>query len=115
MNRLARAGAGAKIRVERFRLFCVRRGVRRLSHSSARAIDAAGVEPRISRNCGAGRRRQERKMSKGQRRGNREARKPKAAKALVAPPAVPFAVMGASVANQPTKTQALRPKGSGRR
>jgi hypothetical protein len=54
-------------------------------------------------------------MSKAQRRGNREARKPKAAKAPVAPPAAPFAVIGASVANQFAKTQAPKPKPSGRR
>jgi hypothetical protein len=47
---------------------------------------------------GARRRQQERKMAKAQRHGNREARKPKAAKAVVAAPTSPFAVKGASVA-----------------
>ena len=42
-------------------------------------------------------------MSKAQRRGNREARKPKATKAPVAAPATPFAVKGASVATSPPK------------
>ena len=37
-------------------------------------------------------------MAKAQRHGNREARKPKAAKAVVAAPTSPFAVKGASVA-----------------
>jgi hypothetical protein len=42
-------------------------------------------------------------MAKAQRRGNREARKPKAVKALVAAPASPFAVKGASVATSAPK------------
>jgi hypothetical protein len=52
---------------------------------------------------GAERRQQEKKMAKAQRRGNREARKPKAIKAPVAAPAAPFAVKGASVATSPPK------------
>jgi len=42
-------------------------------------------------------------MSKAQRRGNREARKPKAVKAPVAAPASPFAAQGASVATSPPR------------
>jgi hypothetical protein len=54
-------------------------------------------------------------MSKEQRRGNREARKPKAAKAPVAPPAASFAVPEGVGRDQAAKTQGLRPKRSGRR
>jgi hypothetical protein len=42
-------------------------------------------------------------MAKAQRRGNREARKPKAVKAPVAAPASPFAVKSVSVATSPPK------------
>ncbi len=42
-------------------------------------------------------------MAKEQRRGNREARKPKAIKAPVAAPTTSFAAKGASVATSPPK------------
>lgn len=42
-------------------------------------------------------------MAKAQRRGNREARKPKAVKTPVAAPASPFAVKGAPVTTNPPK------------
>ncbi len=42
-------------------------------------------------------------MAKAQRRGNRDARKPKAVKAPVAASPSPFAVKGASVAASPPK------------
>jgi hypothetical protein len=42
-------------------------------------------------------------MAKSQRRGNREARKPKATKPAVAATAAPFAVKGATIASSPPK------------
>jgi hypothetical protein len=74
---------------------------RRRCAANAKPIHAEAVGAVELR--GAERRRQERKMAKEQRRGNREARKPKAVKAPVAAPASPFAVKGASVATSPLK------------
>jgi hypothetical protein len=42
-------------------------------------------------------------MAKSQRRGNREARKPKAPKPAVAAPASPFAAKSSSIATSPPK------------
>jgi hypothetical protein len=42
-------------------------------------------------------------MAKSQRRGNKEARKPKSTKPQAAAPASPFAVKGASIPNSPPK------------
>jgi hypothetical protein len=42
-------------------------------------------------------------MAKSQRRGNKEARKPKATKPQVATPASPFAERAASIPNSPPK------------
>jgi hypothetical protein len=55
--------------------------------------------------CGLRRRTppKEKKMAKSQRRGNKEARKPKAAKPSVAAPASPFAPKSASAATSPPK------------
>jgi hypothetical protein len=69
------------------------RSSRRDTFSQAANYGVGGVESR----------QQERKMAKAQRRGNREARKPKVVKAPVAAPESPFAVKGASVATSPPK------------
>ena len=53
--------------------------------------------------CGARRRQQEKEMAKSQRRGNKEARKPKTAKPASAAPVSPFVVKGAAVPNSPPK------------
>jgi hypothetical protein len=46
---------------------------------------------------------QEKEMAKSQRRGNKEARKPKTAKPASAAPVSPFVVKGAAVPNSPPK------------
>jgi hypothetical protein len=53
--------------------------------------------------CGTRRRQQENKMAKSQRRGNKEARKPKTAKPANAAPVSPFVVKGASTPSSPPK------------
>lgn len=68
----------------------------------------AGAENPVRRSgaangCDVRRRQQEKEMAKSQRRGNKEARKPKTAKPASAAPVSPFVVKGAAIPNSPPK------------
>jgi hypothetical protein len=84
------------------RIFRLRREIRRPCRSSAPAFDDAPGATHWSES----RRRtppKEKTMAKSQRRGNKEARKPKATKPQVAATASPFAARGATIPDSPPK------------